>query len=121
MKWLMFWRNKTSSSSSSITPTGQSEREVSRHELPADTSTPYFADTPLTDPSLDRFRRWPFAQRVAQTIAQRLDSSSLVIGIYGSWGEGKTTVFHYIQHELKKHPNIIRTYAVDGLWGIIRR
>ncbi len=107
MKWLMFWRNKTSSSSSSITPTGQSEREVSRHELPADTSTPYFADTPLTDPSLDRFRRWPFAQRVAQTIAQRLDSSSLVIGIYGSWGEGKTTVFHYIQHELKKHPNII--------------
>ncbi|MDI6871518.1 MAG: P-loop NTPase fold protein [Bacillota bacterium] len=67
----------------------------------------YFADSPITDPSQDRFRRWPFAKRVADTIAASEDSSSLVVGIYGAWGEGKSTVLHFIKHELEHHANII--------------
>ena len=52
----------------------------------------YISDSPITDPSQDKFKRWLFAQRIAQTIVNRSDPSSIVIGIYGAWGNGKTTV-----------------------------
>lgn len=64
-------------------------------------------DTPVDDPSRDQFRRWPFAQRIAQTIISRSDPSSIIIGIYGSWGDGKTTVLNFIQHELKNHDEVV--------------
>lgn len=74
----------------------------------SDDPTPlYFSDTPQTDPAQDRFKRWPFARRIAQTVIARSDPSSLVVGIYGAWGEGKTTVINYIQHELKQHQDVI--------------
>jgi len=49
----------------------------------------YASDAPVSVPSEDRFGRWPFAQRIAQTIASLPDPSSIVIGIYGAWGEGR--------------------------------
>lgn len=53
----------------------------------------------------DRFNRKPFAIRIAETIAGRTDAESLVIGMYGVWGEGKTTVLNYIRAELEEnHP-----------------
>lgn len=67
----------------------------------------YVGDAPIRDSNGDLFRRWPFAQRVAQTIAGRLDPGSLVIGIYGAWGEGKTTVLNFIDEELRKHGKIV--------------
>jgi hypothetical protein len=60
----------------------------------------YIPDTPLKDPKADLFRRWPFAKRVAHTISNRTDSGSIVVGIYGNWGEGKTTVLNFIETEL---------------------
>ena len=70
-------------------------------------SAMFVSDGAVSDPSLDRFRRWPFAQRIAKTISDRTDPSCIVIGIYGAWGEGKTTVLNFIQHELKQSSNII--------------
>lgn len=67
----------------------------------------FVADSPIVDPALDRFMRWPFAQRVAQTIASRRDPSSIVIGIYGAWGEGKTTVLNFIEKELRESPHVV--------------
>jgi len=67
----------------------------------------YIADSPVTDPALDRFQRWPFAQRVAQTIASRRDPSSIVVGIYGAWGEGKTTVINFIENALGEFQDVI--------------
>ena len=46
-------------------------------------------------------------KRIAQTIAARKETKSLVIGIYGKWGEGKTTVLNFIDGELKRHNNIV--------------
>jgi predicted KAP-like P-loop ATPase len=60
----------------------------------------YISDNPQKDPKADLFRRWPFAKRIANTISNRTDSSSMVIGIYGNWGEGKTTVLNFIETEL---------------------
>jgi hypothetical protein len=67
----------------------------------------YVPDAAISNPNLDRFRRWPFAQRIAQTITARKDPSSIVIGIYGAWGEGKTTVLNFIRRELETIPNIV--------------
>ena len=67
----------------------------------------YSADAPAKTSGEDRFQRWPFAQRIARVIATRKDPESLVIGINGAWGEGKTTVFYFIEEELKEHPNVV--------------
>jgi hypothetical protein len=60
----------------------------------------YSADAPLSASTNDKFHRWPFASRIAQVIASRTDPESIVIGINGAWGEGKTTVFNFIQEAL---------------------
>jgi hypothetical protein len=68
---------------------------------------PYRTDAPISDPRLDVFDREPFARRIADTIGERKDPSSLVIGIYGPWGDGKTTVLNFIRGRLKDYPSII--------------
>ncbi|MDF0556870.1 P-loop NTPase fold protein [Kamptonema sp. UHCC 0994] len=67
----------------------------------------YTIDAPVNNPEQDKFKRWSFSQRVAQTIASRNDPSSLVIGIYGPWGDGKTTVLNFIERNLKESDEII--------------
>lgn len=67
----------------------------------------YITDAPVGDPDSDYFKRYPFAKRIAHTVAMRQDPSSIVIGIYGIWGEGKTSVLRFIERELKENPDII--------------
>lgn len=67
----------------------------------------FVSDAPISDPAYDRFNRLWFAKRVAQTISARLDPSSLVIAIYGAWGDGKTTVLNFIGNELRSLPDIV--------------
>ncbi|MEG5159216.1 KAP family NTPase [Microcoleus sp. AT3-A2] len=67
----------------------------------------YTIDAPVNNPEQDKFKRWPFSQRVAQTIASRSAPSSIVIGIYGPWGDGKTTVLNFIKRKLKESDEII--------------
>lgn len=67
----------------------------------------YAADSPLDDPSQDRFGRLEFARRIAETIAVRRDPQSIVFAISGAYGEGKTTVLHYIEGSLKGRPDVV--------------
>ena len=60
----------------------------------------FISDAPVTKHEDDIFRRWPFAKRIANIISAQKDPSSIVIGIYGSWGEGKTHVLNFIEQEL---------------------
>lgn len=62
---------------------------------------PYASDAPLEGRDGDRLQRWPFAERIADTLATRSDPTSLVVGVYGRWGEGKTTVLRFIEQRLK--------------------
>jgi len=71
------------------------------------TKETYVSDAPVTDSKNDRFRRWPFAKRVAETIASRTDPSSLVAAIYGAWGDGKTSVLNFISQELATRADIL--------------
>lgn len=67
----------------------------------------YSSDSPVGDQSQDQFNRFPFAKRVASVISKRKDPSSIVIGIYGAWGEGKTSVFNFIEGELNNEEHVV--------------
>ena len=84
---------------SSEKKTGQIQKENNLGE--------YIADSPISDPKNDKFQRFYFSKRIADTILQRKSPNSIVIGIYGGWGEGKTSVFNFIEHDLITEPNIV--------------
>lgn len=64
----------------------------------------FSSDRAVTSPQEDRFGRAQFAMRVASTIGLRTDPSSLVVGLYGPWGDGKTSVLNFIRQELGSFP-----------------
>jgi predicted KAP-like P-loop ATPase len=66
----------------------------------------YSSDKPVQDKDQDRFQRYGFSKRIAETIIQRNQDDGVVIGIYGAWGEGKTSVLNFIKNELDNHENI---------------
>lgn len=50
------------------------------------------ADRPITRKAEDRLGRAPFAARLAAAIGSWTGAESLVLGLYGSWGSGKSSV-----------------------------
>lgn len=67
----------------------------------------YIADKPVSKKIQDRFQRYPFSKRIADTIKKRKSDESIVFGLYGDWGEGKTSVINFISEELKKDKSIV--------------
>jgi predicted KAP-like P-loop ATPase len=58
------------------------------------------ADRPLLDPREDRLGYAPFARALAEGICAMSAPDGLVVGIYGAWGLGKTTVLNFVEHYL---------------------
>jgi hypothetical protein len=107
-----FW--KRSSAKSSVTGNGDPigngpprGLDAQDEEVVGAVPDPFVTDAAVQLPDQDRFRRWPFAQRVAHTIATRQDPASLVIGIYGEWGDGKTSVLNLIKYELDRTDRVV--------------
>ena len=73
----------------------------------APTPNAYATDRPILTEEEDRFGRAPFARRIAETISHIQDPSSIVIGIYGAWGEGKTSVLNLMAECLKDNLSVI--------------
>lgn len=71
------------------------------------TTENYSSDAPVSTKDEDIFSRWKFSERVAQVIANRRDPSSIVIGLYGRWGDGKTSVLNFIEKSLDTNDNVI--------------
>lgn len=67
----------------------------------------YLSDNPVENERNDKFARSKFSKRIAQTIINRTNPSGITIGIYGQWGEGKTTVLNFIKQELSKDEHTI--------------
>lgn len=57
-------------------------------------------DTPVIRQDEDHFQRYEYAKRIASLINQGQYSNSLVIGIYGKWGEGKSSLLNFISAEI---------------------
>ena len=63
-------------------------------------------DNPVQSPENDEFNRWPFSKRLADTIAAfDARAGAPVIGIYGRWGYGKSTVLNFIRTQLQREHN----------------
>lgn len=67
----------------------------------------YSGDAPVSTPEQDRFNRWDFARHVARILARRRDPSSIVVALYGAWGEGKTSVLNLVRRELQAHTDVV--------------
>jgi hypothetical protein len=64
-------------------------------------------DSPVKLKSEDLLGRWPFAQNIYNVIKDTPGEWSKRIGIFGAWGEGKTTVLEFINSAAKDDGNIV--------------
>jgi predicted KAP-like P-loop ATPase len=56
------------------------------------------ADQPLSDPAADALGYAPFAKMLAESALRGSPATGLVVGVYGEWGLGKTTLLNFVQH-----------------------
>lgn len=70
----------------------------------------------------DDLGRWRFAAEIAEVIRSTPADWSARIGIFGKWGEGKSTVLHFLDEILKPEGNIVFYFTpwavqnLDELW-----
>jgi KAP family P-loop domain len=98
-----FFRKRSSPESASATPQQPDATVISTTR----TRDTFSADQPIHTQAEDRFNRSPFAEQVAATVALRKEVSSLVIGIYGPWGDGKTSVLNLMEGALRRDASIV--------------
>lgn len=109
-KWLkrLFQRAEDSTPSSRPSTT-EIERKGTAEaaQTAAGTQHTYSSDQPICSKSDDRFNRWAFAKRIADTLAGRKDEASIVIGLYGPWGDGKTSTLRLMEVALQDHARTV--------------
>lgn len=59
-------------------------------------------DTPIKAREQDLIGRIPFAERLADILKSAAGPESLVIGLYGPWGSGKTSVINLVENALSR-------------------
>jgi predicted KAP-like P-loop ATPase len=59
------------------------------------------ADRPLENPEDDRLGHAAFAARIAEAILALPAHQGFVVGIYGPWGSGKTSVLNFVRRALE--------------------
>lgn len=68
-------------------------------------------DTPISNMSFDLLNRKEFVQNVANEIDQLLIDESFVYGLYGQWGDGKTSTLNLLEKELEdKNRHVITEF-----------
>lgn len=65
-------------------------------------------DSPISTREEDRFQRYQFSKRIADIAVTGKYPKSLVIGVYGKWGEGKTSVLNCVETEIGERALVIR-------------
>lgn len=64
------------------------------------------SDLPIKNKNEDKFNRYTFSTGISDAIINSKTTESLVIGLYGIWGEGKTSILNMIQNDLEKNDDI---------------
>ncbi len=64
-------------------------------------------DRPLSNREEDRLNRAAFADRIATILAAQPEDSGVVVGVYGPWGDGKTTVLNLLRANLTDEEAIV--------------
>lgn len=76
----------------------------------------YKADRPIESSEQDKLGRGTFANAVATVIAGRKGKESYVIGLYGSWGSGKSSLKNMILEILRKEQATCPTIIEFNPW-----
>lgn len=71
------------------------------------TSNTYFGDDPIVGDDEDLLGRTEFIADVYDRISRYNLPESHVFGLYGAWGEGKTSVLNLLKNRLGKNPHVI--------------
>ena len=71
------------------------------------------ADRPQTDPAQDLFGYAPFAETLTKALCNYGSSDPLVLGLYGAWGSGKSTILKFICHNLEAMPKKERPIVIE--------
>jgi KAP family P-loop domain len=64
----------------------------------------YQNDRPISSPRRDDFRRNKFARTIASAVYDYAENGSLAIGLFGSWGSGKTSTLELFKLALQEYP-----------------
>ncbi len=61
----------------------------------------YYSDKPITTPNKDVLGRYAFSENLGHTLYSFPSKEGLVVGLYGNWGSGKTSVINMTLHTIK--------------------
>jgi hypothetical protein len=82
-------------------------------------------DSPVSIMSEDLLARWRLAREVYTIVRETPDEWSCRIGIFGKWGEGKTSLMRFVETQAQADGlisfwiNPSEAQDVDGLWRIV--
>jgi KAP family P-loop domain. len=80
-------------------------------------------DLPIHQREEDFFDRWRFASELWQIVGKAPKDWSVRVGVYGRWGEGKTSVLNFLQQFAKRDGDVVvwfNPWSVrnrDELWN----
>jgi KAP family P-loop domain len=72
-------------------------------------------DAPIFQLEQDYYDRWPIAMSISKIIESSPIEWSTRIGLFGKWGEGKTSVLNFLEQQQRKSGNIVIKYSP---WGV---
>jgi len=72
-------------------------------------------DAPVTLREQDSYGRWPVATAISRVIDAAPMEWSTRIGLFGRWGDGKTSVLNFLETQQKEQHNIVIRY---NPWGV---
>lgn len=84
--------------------------------------SPFSADAPIGSAQQDRLNRAPFARRIAEAILSWETETSIVVGVYGEWGSGKSSILNlavdYLERSTESLPQNQRPLVIRfNAWG----
>ncbi|WP_313497666.1 KAP family P-loop NTPase fold protein [Pseudoxanthomonas mexicana] len=83
-------------------------------QKPGNVQAAFGHDSPVYYRNEDFYDRWPVATAISRVIASSPLGWSTRIGLYGPWGDGKTSVLNLLERQQKEANNIVIRFSP---WG----
>lgn len=84
--------------------------------LPDKPPPPTGHDAPVAERADDFYDRWPIATAISRVIAASPAPWSTRVGLFGRWGDGKTSVLNFLEQQQREAGHIVIRY---NPWGAV--